>query len=201
MVARSDGRAELLAEVDPARCVSCGICAGSCAPMGVGPPGRTGRDQLTGLRAILAEAPEAGGDVIVLACDRGLGDPSAMWDPDGARLQAIPCAGNLHSSIVEQWLRTGAAGVLVLACPPRDCWNREGPIWARERLFHDREAELHRRVDKDRVRLAYASRGEAGAGRAALAGFREDLAALAREQSLDGVDPIRECDYVLDVVE
>src|SRR5690606_30731566 len=33
MVPRTDGRAELLAEVDPARCVSCGICAGSCAPM------------------------------------------------------------------------------------------------------------------------------------------------------------------------
>jgi coenzyme F420-reducing hydrogenase delta subunit/NAD-dependent dihydropyrimidine dehydrogenase PreA subunit len=201
MVPRSDGRAELLAQVDPARCVSCGICAGSCAPMGVGPPGRTGRDQLSGLRAILERTPVSGEDVVVLACDRGLGDPSAAWGPDGARLQAIPCAGNLHTSIVEQWLRAGAAGVLVLACPPRDCWNREGPTWAGERLFHDREAELHRRVDKDRVRLAYASHGEIERGRAALAGFREDLAALAREQGLDAVDPIRECDPVLDAVE
>lgn len=201
MVARTDGRAELLAEVDPARCVSCGICAGSCAPMGVGPPGRTGRDQLAGLRVILAETPAAVGDVVVLACDRGLGDRSAGWDPDGARLEPIPCAGNLHSSIVEQWLRAGAAGVLVLACPPRDCWGREGPTWAGERLFHDREAELHRRVDKDRVRLAYASRSEAGDGHAALASFREDLATLAREQGLGVVDPIRECDPVLDAVE
>src|SRR5690606_26346681 len=46
MVTRADGRETLVARVDPRRCVSCGICAGSCAPMGVGPPGRTGRDQL-----------------------------------------------------------------------------------------------------------------------------------------------------------
>ena len=201
MVGRSDGRAELLAQVDPARCVSCGICAGSCAPMGVGPPGRTGRDQLSDLRRVLEDAPPPAGGVVVLACDRGLGDPTARWDPDGARLQSIPCAGNLHTSIVEQWLRAGAAGVLVLACPPRDCWNREGPTWAGERLFNDREAELHRRVDKNRVRLAYASRSEAGAGQAELTRFREELAERAREEGHEEVDPIRECDPVLEAVE
>ncbi|NIP83640.1 MAG: 4Fe-4S dicluster domain-containing protein, partial [Gemmatimonadetes bacterium] len=41
-----EGRSALVARVDPSLCVSCGICAGSCAPMGVGPAGRTGRDQL-----------------------------------------------------------------------------------------------------------------------------------------------------------
>ena len=50
MVKREDDRPALVASVDPARCVSCGICAGSCAPMGVGPPGRSGRDQLTIVR-------------------------------------------------------------------------------------------------------------------------------------------------------
>ena len=201
MVARTDGRADLLAEVDPARCVSCGICSASCAPMGVGPPGRTGRDQLANLRDLLAENPAPRGGLVVLACDRGLGDPSLAWDLSGARLQRIPCVGNLHTSVVEQWLRAGAAGVLVLACPPRDCWNREGPAWARERLFHDREAELHRRVDKRRVRLAYASRGEASTGEKELASFALDIAALDRAQALEEVDPIRECEPVLEAIE
>ena len=93
------------------------------------------------------------------------------------------------------------AGVLVLACPPRDCWNREGPAWARERLFHDREAELHRRVEKRRVRLAYASRGEASTGEEELASFTSDLAALDRAQALEEVDPIRECEPVLEAIE
>ena len=200
MVARADGRAELLAHVDPTRCVSCGICSGSCAPMGVGPPGRTGRDQLSDLREVLSQEPPAAGQVVVIACDRGLGDPSAGWEADGARLETADCAGNLHSSIVEQWLRAGAAGVLVLACPPRDCWNREGPGWAGERLFHDREAELHRRVDKRRVRLAYANRAEPSAGHSELERFRADLATLDRQDLEDG-DPIRECDPVLEGVE
>jgi ferredoxin len=201
MVPRTDGRAELLAEVDPARCVSCGICAGSCAPMGVGPPGRTGRDQLAALKAALAAAPPAAGEVVVLGCARGLADPAAKWDPDGARLEPVSCAGNLHSSIVEQWLRAGASGVLVLACPPRDCWNREGPTWAGERLFHDREAELHRRVDKTRVRMAYASRAEGAIGTATLALFRAELAMRDRQEALESVDPIRECEPVLEPVE
>jgi coenzyme F420-reducing hydrogenase delta subunit len=116
-------------------------------------------------------------------------------------VEPISCAGNLHSSVVEQWLRAGAAGVLVLACPPRDCWNREGPGWAGERLFHDREAELHRRVDKSRVRLAYGSRSERSSADDELAAFRSHLAELARSERLDDVEPIRECDPVLEATE
>src|SRR5690606_21636224 len=55
MVPRTDGRPGQAAQVEPALCVSCGICAGSCAPMVVGPPGRSGRDQLVGVRKRLEE--------------------------------------------------------------------------------------------------------------------------------------------------
>ena len=55
MIPRDDGRDYLLAAVDPALCVSCGICAGSCAPMGVGPPLRTGRDQLGTVRSFAVD--------------------------------------------------------------------------------------------------------------------------------------------------
>ncbi len=46
---------EKVARVDPELCVACGICSGSCAPMGVGPPGRTGRDQLREVEHFLEE--------------------------------------------------------------------------------------------------------------------------------------------------
>jgi hypothetical protein len=91
--------------------------------------------------------------------------------------------------------------VVVLACPPRDCWNREGPGWAGERLFRDREAELPRRVDKRRVRLAYANRTEAATGDAEVGRFQASLAALERVDAAEPVDPIRECDPVLEAVE
>ena len=44
--------------------------------------------------------------------------------------------------------RGGAAGVLVVSCPPRDCWHREGPAWLHERIYNGRDAELQERVDR-----------------------------------------------------
>jgi ferredoxin len=194
MLARTDGRAELVARVDPARCVSCGICAGSCAPMGVGPPGRTGRDQLGHVRAWLAALGEAPG-VVVVGCDRGPAGRIEDGALDGTPVFAVSCAGNAHTSAVEQLLRAGARGVLVAACPPRDCWNREGPAWTEARLYHDREAELQPRVDKRRVRLAFASVREAGRLRAELAAFRAALEGLAR------VEPLEEEEFLCEPAE
>lgn len=192
MLPRTDGRAELVARVDPERCVSCGICAGSCAPMGVGPPGRTGRDQLGRLRGWVYSHS---GEVVVVACQRGVG---AWGDAEiqGAPVRPVECVGNLHTSVVEQLLRAGAGGVIVLGCPPRDCWGREGGRWAEQRLFHDREAELHRRVDRRRVRLAWVAAGERGRAREEVRAFAEELAALDRAQDLEGVEPVRECEPV-----
>ncbi len=193
MMERTDGRAELVARVDPAACVSCGICSGSCAPMGVGPEGRTGRDQLARFRTWLGER-ERPADVVVVGCDRGPAGRLAEGGLGGAQVVAVSCAGNAHTSAVEQLLRAGARGVLVAACPPRDCWNREGPAWTEARLYHDREAELQPRVDKRRVRLAYASARETGLLRAELEAFRAELAALAAMDRLEDVPDEPVCD-------
>jgi len=160
MIPRSDGRPTEVARVDPTLCVSCGICAGSCAPMGVGPPGRTGRDQLDRIRAVMATDPRAVGGTLVISCSRGALPPGAVVEQAGGVLHPVDCGGNLHTSVIEYALRAGAAGVLVLACPPRDCWNREGPRWLDARVYHDREAELQARVDRRRVRLAYLAAGQ-----------------------------------------
>ena len=178
MVPRTDGRVALVARVNPSRCVSCGICAGSCAPMGVGPAGRTGRAQLDDLRRLLG-TPSPGLDrVVVLACDRGAASLAPAIAAAGAVCRPVACAGNLHTSAIEHLVRGGAAGVLVLSCPPRDCWGREGPRWLHERLYHDREAELQARVDRRRVQVAYVSAAEATEAIAALRAFQADLAAL-----------------------
>src|SRR5690606_27562306 len=71
MVPRKDGRAGLVAQVDDALCVSCGICAGSCAPMVVGPPGRSGRDQLAGVKEFIARVKPHADEVVVVACGNG----------------------------------------------------------------------------------------------------------------------------------
>jgi ferredoxin len=176
------GRSAEVARVDPALCVSCGICAGSCAPMGVGPPGRTGRDQLAHVRA-LAEARATAGRIVAVCCDRGAHGFRRALEAEGALVQEVDCAGNLHTSVIELLVRGGAGGVLVLACPPRDCWNREGPRWLEERVHHDREAELQARVDRRRVRIAHARAHESHEAIAALPELR---AAVARLDAPDG---------------
>jgi ferredoxin len=177
MVPRRGDRSDLLARVDPHLCVSCGICAGSCAPMGVGPPGRTGRDQLEGVRAFVSSgAPD--GAVVVIGCAHGAGRFSADIAACGAVPYAVDCAGNLHTSVVELLLRGGAEGVLMLSCPDRDCWHREGPRWLRERTYQGREAELQPRVDRSRIRIVAADAHDRQGAVAAVRTFAGEIGAL-----------------------
>lgn len=192
MVSRSfydDGRhSELVARVNPDLCVSCGICAGSCKPMGVGPPERTGRDQMKQMDAALKSDPLQGDELVVLACAAGCGLSQSFRGQAGVRLFPTPCSGSLHTSVIELMLRRGALGVMVLSCPERDCTNREGPKWLEQRVYHDREAELMARVDRRRVRLTQASRAEAVGAVSAACDFLEELRALEPPSKLEEVE-------------
>lgn len=178
MVPRSDGRADVVAQVDPARCVSCGICAGSCAPMGVGPAGRTGRDQLAEVRDFLAAPERRAGEVVAIVCAAGAGAHSAALTAGGAALYPVDCAGNLHTSVVELLVRGRVGGVLVLPCPLRDCRHREGAKWLEQRMYAGREAELQARVDRRRVAIRGVGAGDLDGARRALAEFSAQVAAL-----------------------
>ena len=180
MVARDDNRPTLVARVDPALCVSCGICAGSCAPMGVGPPGRSGRDQLTVLREFTFPAlAEAGAmPIVAICCAQAPAAHLEALRARGAHIQLVSCVGNLHSSVVELLIRKGSPGVIACGCPPRDCIGREGPKWLGERLFNGREAELQPRVDRRRVGMATLAPGDLAGTVAAFARFAGEIAAL-----------------------
>ncbi|HEX6668716.1 MAG TPA: hydrogenase iron-sulfur subunit [Gemmatimonadales bacterium] len=194
MLPRTDGRADVVAHVTPALCVSCGICAGSCAPMGVGPPGRTGRDQLERVRAFVTGRRPGAGDVVVVACTRGAGGIGGSDTVEGCPVLPMQCVGNLHTSVIEYLVRAGAGGVLVAACPLRDCWNREGPRWLEERVYHDREAELKERVDRQRVRIAHAGLRERARIVEALRGFQAEVRALAAAPGEDAIDLLLLCE-------
>jgi coenzyme F420-reducing hydrogenase delta subunit len=193
MYERTDGRVGLVSEVDPSLCVSCGICAGSCAPMGVGPPQRTGRFQLTRVKQFVQTHAPVGSEVVIVACERGAGGMSASSTFEEAPVFAIDCGGAMHTSVVEFLVRSGVAGVLIVSCPPRDCWSREGPKWLEQRLYHDREAELKPRVDRRRVRLVYTALGERHVLRTELRRFRDDLRKLRRPSAEDDIRLDTEC--------
>lgn len=194
MTTRADGRPERLAHVDPSLCVSCGICAGSCAPMGIGPPGRTGRDQLARLRALLAGPDWQPGALVVIGCEQG----AARFGPDITARGGLPlpvsCAGNLHTSVIELLVRGGAGGVLVAGCPPRDCRHREGPQWLTARVYHEREAELQARVDRRRVRVVWVNAADRRGLLAAFDEFAASIAALPPPAAARQVEPSAECE-------
>jgi len=194
MVARDDDRPTLVAHVDPSVCVSCGLCAGSCAPMGVGPPGRTGRDQLAALRETLLPDLSEGREPspVAICCAQAPASHIGAMRSRGAYVHMVSCVGNLHSSVVERFLREGMPGVIVCGCPPRDCVSREGPKWLNARLYHEREAELKERVDRRRVRIATLAPGDLPGSIAAYEAFQRDLAELQ--------SPVRNLEAELDLV-
>ncbi len=186
--------ARRVAQVDPRLCVSCGICTASCAPMAVGPPLETGRDELARARAFANQRRPAALDVVLLACRRGAGRLAERDTVDGALVHPVTCAGHLHTSVIEFLLRSGAGGVLVASCPPRDCWGREGPKWLQERLHHGREAELRESVDRRRLGVVYAGEGERRVVLQALAELRRTIEALEQEPAEERVEVELECE-------
>lgn len=183
MVPRTDGRDTLVAQVDESRCVSCGICAGSCAPMGIGPPLRSGRDQVAALRTLVEQwTPGGAPGIVAFTCENAAPSQHAALGAAGAVVRAVPCSGNLHSSAIELALRGGAPGVIVFSCPPRDCRGREGPKWLEQRAYHDREAELQPRVDRRRVRLATMAEGDLAGTLSAYQAFAAEIEGLDHPQ-------------------
>ncbi len=191
---RREGPSDQVARVDPGLCVSCGICAGSCAPMRVGPPVRTGRDQLLAVRAFVERERPGADDIVLVGCDRAAAAGVGGARLEGALLYPFSCAGNVHTSLIEYLIRTGTGGVMVVACPPRDCWNREGAKWLEQRLYHEREAELQARVDRRRIRLVHAGSAETAELIRELNEFRSALAELRATETEAELDLIRMCE-------
>jgi coenzyme F420-reducing hydrogenase delta subunit/Pyruvate/2-oxoacid:ferredoxin oxidoreductase delta subunit len=186
---------EIVARVNPEFCVGCGICSGSCAPMGVGPPARTGREQLRDAETFLRRYRPTGDDVVMVGCGHGLGADPGLAELGGLVFPSA-CSGSVHTSVIELFLRSGAGGVMVLTCPDRDCLYREGPKWLHERVYNDREAELQLRVDKRRVRLVNLAASELEAARSALESFRTELDQLGPVVAEHEVKLAFECEPV-----
>ncbi len=186
-------RSELVARVNPALCVGCGICAASCAPMGVGPAQRTGRDQLAEVRTLIDTVAPTGQKVALLACRSGFEEAAELFSGPGRVVLATGCAGSVHMATIDLLLRRGFAGVYLLTCPTRNCSFREGPKWLQARIDAGREAKLPERVDRRRIGLASLSLAELGKARSLLAAFESRLSRLELSAEIHPEIPV-ECD-------
>lgn len=148
-----------LAVADPAMCVSCGICLGSCLDNAI-TLGDSAPDILWDVvkqRIQLAQAkadhPE---DVeIVFTCERHANQSAKPYleqriqgvvaTHENVEVIAVPCAGAVPPDLLTYALEEGAAEVRIVGCPPDDCANREGNRWEEQRLTRERVPKLRRR--------------------------------------------------------
>ncbi|HMN38399.1 MAG TPA: cytochrome b N-terminal domain-containing protein [Hyphomicrobium sp.] len=179
-------------EVNPSRCVSCGICMGACPSSS---PFRRSGDLITGidlpdhsLATLRAEVIEASrklsgpGRVLTLACAHG-----APADEAAGRV-IVPCVAMAPPSIVDYIISRGLAdGVAVAGCAERDCYNRLGGAWTRARFARERDPYLRARVPRERVLTVWAGPSEGrrlGAELSAFAGRLADMPAYANIRPL-----------------
>jgi len=156
-------RHPLRAEVQADLCVSCGLCAGSCASLAIGPPARTARDQLAAARELVATCPTAARRVLLVGCVSNAGVVDRLrrrYAGDGAvAFFDVACAGTLHPGTVA-YLGRHFSSTLVVPCPPQNCVHREGSVLAHARLEHERAPSVAGQIARLPVRLRDASGGE-----------------------------------------
>ena len=90
---------------------------------------------------------------------------------------------------------------MVAACSGRDCWNREGPKWAAQRLYAGREANLKERVDRQRLRYVQTGAGGRREIAAALAAFKSQIAEMQPVRTETEIEIDQECDPQLEAGE
>ncbi|MCG6903500.1 MAG: cytochrome b N-terminal domain-containing protein [Rhodobacter sp.] len=174
--------------VDPARCVACGICMGSCPSSS---PFRRSGELITGidlpdyplarLRADVIEAAEAlTGDarVLTLACEHGAGARSSPG------FIGLPCVAMAPPSLIDYILSRGLAdGVCIAGCAERDCHNRVGANWTKARFDRQRDPYLRTRVPRERILTVWAGCSGSGRLQSELLAFTKRLEAMPRFQN------------------
>ncbi len=185
MKPRSDGMHFLEeAVVVPERCVSCGICIGSC-PSSTPFRSETGYVSgiempslpISGLRVAMTEnlaKLEGDARVMVFGCDNAA-DVGKLRGK-GVAVMSLPCTAMLPPSFIEYALNEHRVdGVFITGCRENDCYHRMGGLWTEQRLAAKREPRLRDRAERERIKLFWASSDDIGELVLELESFRSSL--------------------------
>jgi ferredoxin len=153
----------LLASVLPNLCVSCGLCAGSCASLAIGPEGRTATHQLTSARELVAATEKPDKRTLLVSCRNNGGIPAKLTARFGTNGSVssfeVDCAGTLHPGTVS-YLGGHFGATVILGCPAQNCIHREGAHLADLRILAERRPAVPGRIAQLPVRVFHYSPGE-----------------------------------------
>jgi ferredoxin len=147
MVERTDGRPhKFIAIENPALCVGCGVCVGSCdvAAISLGSLSQEALWRAIQRRLEIVEESTGTRRVpLVFTCERHAAHAAAPWleRPDAAVI-ALPCVAAAPPNLVGRALELGASEARLVGCPPDDCARREGNLWSELRFTRQRLPKL-----------------------------------------------------------
>ena len=179
MIPRSDGKRQI-ARVITDNCVSCGICAAACADFAIGPPGRSAADQRVRAAEFCSRFKVLNGtlDLVLIACTNNHLLQSSLKDyaesEGNTAIYNVECCGCLHVEVIEQILLISKGAVLI-GCPARNCFNRDGGDLLTQRIFEKRVPFLDRNIDRQRLLIAAYSEAEIKELLSALRNFKINL--------------------------
>ncbi len=165
MAPRSDGKKYAKeAIVLTNLCLSCGICVGSCP---TATPFRTrsalspGIDlpdlPVANIRDIVTEATqnlEGSRRLLIFGCEGNL-KSKAFINAETAVVK-LTCMAQLPPTFVDWALsRDLADGVVLKGCAHGDCQYRLGATWTRQRMDRERDPQLRKRVDAEKLALLW----------------------------------------------
>lgn len=175
MVERAGGshsQHKLIAVAHIDKCVSCGICVGSCeytaVTLGHTPPVSLWDTTLAHLQKAQTRAPQ-GKVRLVYTCDRHaaigarqyVGNNSELMVADTAvEVISVPCVGAIPPDMTGRALQAGADEVQVIGCPSDDCRNREGNFWEERRLTRRRVPRLKKTYANEPITAVWVAPNE-----------------------------------------
>lgn len=147
MVPRTDGKPfPSQAQIDPDRCIGCGVCAGACDTQGIGLAWFDAQQVTRELEAfVLAEVSRGVAPALAFVCAQSDGGWELFHPAAWARrlpdytVRPVPCAGWIEPKLVERLISKGAAAVLIVGCGSSEAFCKEGNTWLPARLSGARE--------------------------------------------------------------
>jgi heterodisulfide reductase subunit A len=117
-----------LAEIDPLLCTGCGNCVSVCPVKAAQVPSATDEQIVAQIGAALRSERVA----LLFACEWSgysaaeIAGARGLDYPANTRVIRINCTGRMQPGLLLKALEMGAAGVMVLGCPPGVCHYEQG---------------------------------------------------------------------------